>query len=211
MAHERAPGASWCRCHWRKSMVRADFLPYLTAVLGFGAALMVTAAGAHHQKREAAAVEAAMVVAPVTAAVAATGTAAKRSAPAAERAAQSSRAASFRWDRHLHATPPPGSYLRSYRMRATAYLPINTPMEGGRWTATRRDGRSAHGVAVDPKVIPLGTHVWIPGYGHAIADDTGGAIRGHRVDVRMQKRREMYEWGVRHVRVYVLKEPERKR
>jgi 3D (Asp-Asp-Asp) domain-containing protein len=89
-------------------------------------------------------------------------------------------------------------------MKATAYTPINTRMEGGRHTVTQRDGRTAHGVAVDPDLIPLGSRLWIPGYGHAIADDIGGRIQGHRVDVRVQDRDNMYEWGVRHVRVYVL-------
>jgi 3D (Asp-Asp-Asp) domain-containing protein len=92
-------------------------------------------------------------------------------------------------------------------MRATAYTPINTRMEGGRYTKTERDGRSAHGVAVDRDLIPLGTRLWIPGYGHGIADDIGGRIQGHRVDVRMQKRGNMHDWGVRRVRVYVLQEP----
>ena len=93
-------------------------------------------------------------------------------------------------------------------MTATAYTPINTRMEGGRYTKTQRDGRSAHGVAVDPDLIPLGSRLWIPGYGHAVADDTGGRIQGHRVDLRMQSAHKMRAWGVkRAVRVYVLQEP----
>jgi 3D (Asp-Asp-Asp) domain-containing protein len=80
-------------------------------------------------------------------------------------------------------------------------------MEGGRWTVTERDGRSAHGVAVDPDIIPLGSRLWIPGYGHAIADDIGGWIKGHRIDVRCQDDESMDNWGRRKVRVYVLEEP----
>ncbi|GAA3326735.1 hypothetical protein GCM10020331_063860 [Ectobacillus funiculus] len=38
-------------------------------------------------------------------------------------------------------------------------------------------------IAVDPKVIPLGSKVWVEGYGEAIAGDTGGAIKGNRIDV----------------------------
>jgi 3D (Asp-Asp-Asp) domain-containing protein len=113
-----------------------------------------------------------------------------------------------RWDEDLHAHPPRGAFRRFFRMTATAYTPINTRMEGGRRTVTRRDGRSAHGVAVDPDLIPLGSRVWIPGYGHAIADDIGGRIRGHRVDVRVQDYANMEVWGVRKVRVYVLEDPE---
>jgi 3D (Asp-Asp-Asp) domain-containing protein len=92
-------------------------------------------------------------------------------------------------------------------MRATAYTPIPTRMEGGRYTKTLRDGRSVHGVAVDPDLIPLGSRLWIPGYGHAVADDTGGRIQGHRVDVRVQEGDNMYDWGYKPVRVYVLEEP----
>ena len=38
-------------------------------------------------------------------------------------------------------------------------------------------------IAVDPKVIPLGSKVWVEGYGEAIAGDTGGAIKGNRIDI----------------------------
>jgi len=113
-----------------------------------------------------------------------------------------------RWDTHVRARPSRGQFKRFFRMTATAYTPINTRMEGGRYTKTQRDGRSAHGVAVDPDLIPLGSRLWIPGYGHAVADDTGGRIQGHRVDLRMQSAHKMRAWGVkRAVRVYVLQEP----
>ena len=113
-----------------------------------------------------------------------------------------------RWDTHVRARPSKGQFKRFFRMTATAYTPINTRMEGGRYTKTQRDGRTAHGVAVDPDLIPLGSRLWIPGYGHAVADDTGGRIQGHRVDLRMQSAQKMRSWGVkRAVRVYVLQEP----
>ena len=92
-------------------------------------------------------------------------------------------------------------------MRATAYAPINTRMEGGRYTYTERDGRAVHGVAVDPDIIPLGSRLWIPGYGHAVADDIGGRIHGHHVDLRVQEPGHRNHWGMRPVRVYVLQEP----
>ena len=110
-------------------------------------------------------------------------------------------------DARLASRPPKGRFVRFFRMMVTAYTPIDTRMEGGRYTATLRDGRAAHGVAVDPGLIPLGSHLWIPGYGHAIADDIGGRIQGHHVDLRVQVSRHMGRWGVRHVRVYVLRDP----
>ncbi|MBV8285230.1 MAG: DUF348 domain-containing protein [Candidatus Eremiobacteraeota bacterium] len=68
-------------------------------------------------------------------------------------------------------------------------------------------GRPAgHGiVAVDPSVIPLGTRLFIPGYGLAIAGDTGGAIRGLRIDLGFNSERDALLFGRREVTVYRLK------
>src|SRR6185312_14121462 len=68
-------------------------------------------------------------------------------------------------------------------------------------------GRPAgHGiVAVDPSVIPLGTRLFIPGYGLAIAGDTGGAIRGYRIDLGFNSQRDAMLFGRRQVTVYRLK------
>lgn len=68
-------------------------------------------------------------------------------------------------------------------------------------------GRPAgHGiVAVDPIVIPLGTRLFIPGYGFAIAGDTGGAIRGRRIDLGFNSMRDAMRFGRREVVVYRLK------
>ena len=111
------------------------------------------------------------------------------------------------WDADVDASPRPGQFVRFFRMKATAYTPVNTRMEGGRYTSTLRDGRAEHGVAVDPSLITLGSQLWIPGYGHAVADDIGGAIKGHHVDIRVQVYGHMIDWGTRPVRVYVLQEP----
>jgi 3D (Asp-Asp-Asp) domain-containing protein len=68
-------------------------------------------------------------------------------------------------------------------------------------------GRPAgHGiVAVDPSVIPLGTRMYIPGYGHAVAGDTGGAIRGRRIDLGFNSNAQAYQFGRRAVTVYLIK------
>ncbi len=94
---------------------------------------------------------------------------------------------------------------------ATAYDP--SPEENGGY-----GGQSATGVplqrgviAVDPKVIPLGSRVYIEAldgswsYGYAVAADTGGAIKGNRVDLLYDTKSECYEFGRRSCRVYVLK------
>ena len=59
-------------------------------------------------------------------------------------------------------------------------------------------------IAVDPSVIPLGTKVWVEGYGYAIAGDTGGAIKGNKIDVLMQTKQQAYSWGRKKVRIKVL-------
>ena len=71
---------------------------------------------------------------------------------------------------------------------------------------TKSGVRAGFGVvAVDPRVIPLGTHLYIKGYGPAIAGDTGGAIRGNRIDLGFDSPAAAYEFGARPVHVYVLK------
>jgi 3D (Asp-Asp-Asp) domain-containing protein len=60
-------------------------------------------------------------------------------------------------------------------------------------------------VAVDPRVIPLGTHLYIAGYGPAIAGDTGGAIHGNRIDLGFNTYRAAMRFGRREVTVYRLK------
>lgn len=59
-------------------------------------------------------------------------------------------------------------------------------------------------IAVDPSVIPLGTRVWVEGYGEAIAGDTGGHIVGNRIDVHVPSKSAAYSWGRKTVTVKVL-------
>ncbi|MBP2652575.1 MAG: yocH 1 [Firmicutes bacterium] len=92
-------------------------------------------------------------------------------------------------------------FRQIYRMEATAYNP--TDGSGAGITASGIPAR--HGiVAVDPAVIPLGSRVFIPGYGLALAADTGGAIRGHRIDLCMESYGEASSFGRRMVKVYVI-------
>jgi 3D (Asp-Asp-Asp) domain-containing protein len=65
--------------------------------------------------------------------------------------------------------------------------------------------RAGHGiVAVDPSIIPLGTRLYIPGYGFAIAGDTGGAIHGNRIDLGFDSLGDAVQFGRRLVKVYTL-------
>lgn len=95
---------------------------------------------------------------------------------------------------------------RTLSMVATAYDP------GPRSCGPRATGRTACGlragygvVAVDPRIIPLGTHLYIEGYGHALAGDRGRAIKGQRIDLGFATYREAKSFGRRRVTVHVLR------
>ena len=62
-------------------------------------------------------------------------------------------------------------------------------------------------VAVDPKVIPLGTYLYIEGYGEALAADIGGAIKGNRIDLYYESPKDVARYGKRAVKVYILDKP----
>ncbi|MCM3359496.1 MAG: 3D domain-containing protein [Psychrobacillus sp.] len=59
-------------------------------------------------------------------------------------------------------------------------------------------------IAVDPSIIPIGTKVHVEGYGYAIAGDTGGAIKGNKIDVFFPTKNEAYKWGRKNVTVKIL-------
>jgi 3D (Asp-Asp-Asp) domain-containing protein len=95
---------------------------------------------------------------------------------------------------------------RVMRMHATAYDP------GPRSCGPRCTGRTATGmkaqkgvVAVDPRVIPLGTKLYVEGYGYCVAADTGGAIKGNRIDLCFNTYGEAIRFGRKWVMVEILK------
>lgn len=89
-------------------------------------------------------------------------------------------------------------FRKSLQVTATAYGP-----SAGSFTAT--GNRVERGVvAVDPQVIPLGTRLYVDGYGYAKALDVGGAIKGDRIDVFLSSDEDCRRWGVRTVTVYIL-------
>lgn len=98
------------------------------------------------------------------------------------------------------------SVKKALKMRASAYSP---QCDGGGRTATGKKPKYGY-VAVDPKVIPLGTKLYIKTangswvYGYAVAEDTGGAIKGDRIDLFMNSKAEANRFGRRNVIVYVL-------
>lgn len=88
------------------------------------------------------------------------------------------------------------SSSRTITMQATAY-------SGGGTTASGMAAAVGR-VAVDPRVIPLGTRLYIEGYGYAVAADTGGAIKGNRIDLYMNSESQCNSFGRRSVTVHVL-------
>lgn len=99
---------------------------------------------------------------------------------------------------------PTNGYRKVLSMTATAYT-------GGTLTAMGlkpvRNPNGISTIAVDPSVIPLGSKVYIPGYGYAIASDTGGAIKGDIIDLYMNSEAACNSWGRRPVTVYIVAYP----
>lgn len=99
-----------------------------------------------------------------------------------------------------------GFDARSYRllfMRATAYTARDAGMDGKGITFSGLPA-DIGAVAVDPDLIPLGSVVYVEGYGYAVALDTGSAIKGHRIDVYFHDVDKARAWGVREVVVKVF-------
>lgn len=95
----------------------------------------------------------------------------------------------------------PKNYSKVMTLRATAY----TPNDGGGNGITYSGMPARFGVvAVDPNVIPLYTKLYIEGYGEAIAGDTGGSIKGNRIDLCYESYDTVKKFGVRNVKVYIL-------
>ncbi|GIM29030.1 hypothetical protein CPJCM30710_16960 [Clostridium polyendosporum] len=95
-------------------------------------------------------------------------------------------------------------YKKKLSMIATAYSGDGITATG---VVPRRQPGGLSTIAVDPRVIPLGTKVYIPGYGYAMAHDTGGVIKNNKIDLFMNSNSEAISWGVRRVDVYIIAYP----
>lgn len=96
----------------------------------------------------------------------------------------------------------PTTWRTKLTMDASAY----SSQDPGNGSHTARGNLLRRGlVAVDPDMIPLGTELYIEGYGYAVADDTGGAIRGNKIDLAMDSHEEAIYFGRQEVVVYILK------
>lgn len=89
------------------------------------------------------------------------------------------------------------SYRQAMEVEATAYTHTGNPTFTGVYPQIGT-------IAVDPKVIPLGTRMYVEGYGFGIAQDTGGLIKGEIIDLFMDTEKECFQWGRRNVKIYIL-------
>ncbi|SOC26224.1 uncharacterized protein YabE [Ureibacillus xyleni] len=99
----------------------------------------------------------------------------------------------------------PASKGKEFYVTATAYTPYCDGCSGtSAGGINLKSNSNLKVIAVDPNVIPLGTKVWVEGYGNAIAGDTGGSIKGNKIDVLVQTKSEANKWGRKKVRIKVL-------
>lgn len=92
-----------------------------------------------------------------------------------------------------------------FYVTATAYTAYCNGCSGRTATGFNlRANPNAKVIAVDPRVIPLGTKVYVEGYGYAVAADTGGAIKGNKIDVFMSSKADAYRWGRKQVKIKIL-------
>lgn len=96
------------------------------------------------------------------------------------------------------------NYSKKITMSATGYTAFNPDGSRGTTATGRPAGQGI--VAVDPKVIPLGTRVYVEGYGEAIAADVGGGIKGNKIDLCFEwsNAQIIQNFGRRNVTVYIL-------
>lgn len=99
-------------------------------------------------------------------------------------------------------TAPQGNTIS---VRATAYTAGCYGCSGITATGVNlNENPNAKIIAVDPSVIPLGSKVYVEGYGYATAADTGGAIKGNKIDIHVPTKDAAYAWGVRTVNVTIV-------
>lgn len=104
-----------------------------------------------------------------------------------------------------HNVGAPTSYSKVLTGVCTAYCGANNKLDGGPRTSTGKKVTKGI-VAVDPRKIPYGTRLYIPGYGYAVAADTGGAMRSGKVliDLGFDTQAECLSFGRRQMTIYVL-------
>lgn len=100
---------------------------------------------------------------------------------------------------------PTAAAGKEMTVTATAYTAFCKGCSGTTFTGIDlRANPNQKVIAVDPSIIPLGSRVWVEGYGEAIAGDIGGAIKGNIIDVFLQHNEDALNWGRKTVKIKIL-------
>ncbi len=100
--------------------------------------------------------------------------------------------------------PAKKATYKEITVKATAYTASCKGCSG--ITATGLNLKKNSGlkvISVDPKIIPLGTKVYVPGYGEAVAADKGSSVKGNKIDVFIPNRKQALQWGSKTVKIKV--------
>ena len=108
--------------------------------------------------------------------------------------------------KRMYMMPKRMTVVKVHSLLATGYYP--GPEDCGPYA----DGLTANGMkagygvcAVDPKLIPLGTKLYVENYGYCIAADTGGSIKGNKIDLCFDEYKDSSTYNPKYVKAYVLK------
>lgn len=98
-----------------------------------------------------------------------------------------------------------GTVAKEFYVSATAYTAYCNGCSGFTSTGINlRANPNIKVIAVDPSVIPLGTKVYVEGYGYAVAADKGSSIKGDKIDVFFSEKSQAYRWGRKKVKIQIL-------
>lgn len=165
-----------------------------------------------HYKKIAAAIGGAVVLAAsAIQGLGSTGAPHETAAPAAPAVTQEGQQLQADQQPLKNATQEEAAAEKVLDITATAYAP--GPHDNDQWGDKTHMGTKVRPgvIAVDPRIIPLGSRVMIKypdgSKEYAVAEDTGGAIKGHRIDIAKWTVKEAYRFGIKPVKVYVLSTP----
>jgi 3D (Asp-Asp-Asp) domain-containing protein len=97
------------------------------------------------------------------------------------------------------------THAKEITVKATAYTASCEGCSGITKTGINiKENPNEKVIAVDPSVIPLGSKVYVEGFGKAIAADTGGAIKGNRIDIFIPSEQDAMDFGVKKLKVTIL-------
>jgi len=90
-----------------------------------------------------------------------------------------------------------------FKFKETRVVTATAYCEPGGHTSTGKTPQVGM-IAVDPKIIPMHSRVYVEGYGFAVAEDVGGAIKGDKIDIYLESEEACMRWGVKTVKIYLL-------